>query len=443
MVAARFLSTTLALVVLVALHMRATSALNFLSTEAGKVQLSLNCDWIGNDIGQAAGKSETCGKLCLSRADCTHFTWTAENGGTCRLKGALNATELVPATGTSCGYRVRDNGAIGNPYRGVQQYLNPGYAASVKAAMLASPKDASVFASVAQYPTAVWLDNMAKLNTIQGHLDDAATQAGGKPILVQFVIYDLPGRDCHAYSSNGEIPKGGLDTYKTKYIDVAAARLAKKAANVRLSLVIEPDSLPNLATNLGSAGCDATTEKEYMEGVAYAIAKLSQIPGTSLYLDSGGGGWLGWPNNMKAVVTVYKKVVVRAQKIRAGAKIRGFASNVANYSPLFSYRCPAAERCPLAKHPGTGEMIYDWNPCIDENRFTARMNAYLGALGLPTRWIVDTSRSGRAGIRKRWGSWCNVKGAGIGQRPRANPGSSPQIDAIAWIKPPGESDGHS
>ncbi|CAI5524693.1 unnamed protein product [Closterium sp. Naga37s-1] len=407
---------------------------------------------------------ETCGPQCLSRADCTHFTWSAFNGGTCWLKGAINATELVPATGTSCGYRVGDS-ATGNPYTGVQQYLNRGYAASVKSAMLAaSREDAPFFASVAENPTAVWLDNMASLDSIPGHLEEAAIQGGAKAILVQFVIYDLPGRDCKAWSSNGEIPKGGLDTYKAKYIDVAVARLKNKAANVRLSLVIEPDSLPNIATNMGMNRCDATTDKEYTEGVAYAIAELSQIPDTTLYLDSGFGGWLGWPEGMKRVVAVYMKVLARARQIRANAKIRGFASNVANYSPLFARSfpllpsvCPALEKCPLVKNPSTGETNYDWNPCIDENRFTARMNAYLGALGLPTRWIVDTSRSGRAGIRNRWGSWCNVKGAGIGQRPEANPGSAPQgsvplahtllallaVDALVWIKPPGESDGHA
>ncbi|CAI6000004.1 unnamed protein product [Closterium sp. NIES-64] len=149
------------------------------------------------------------------------------------------------------------------------------YAENVKSAMLASPADAPYFASVAQYPTAVWLDSMKKVNNIQGHLDDAATQAGGKAILVQFVIYDLPGRDCSAWSSNGDIPKGSLDTYKTKYIDAAVSRLKK---NVRLSLVIEPDSLPNIATNMGRNRCDATTEQEYTEGVAH-LKNVGSISG--------------------------------------------------------------------------------------------------------------------------------------------------------------------
>ncbi|CAI6007931.1 unnamed protein product [Closterium sp. NIES-65] len=98
-----------------------------------------------------------------------------------------------------------------------------------------------------------------------------------------------------------------------------------------------------------------------------------------------------WLDNMKRVVAVYKKVLAHARQISAGAKIRGFASNVANYNPLFAYRCPASEKCPLVKNPSTGEINYDSNPCIDENRFTSLMNAYLGALGLPTRKKLGNS----------------------------------------------------
>jgi cellulose 1,4-beta-cellobiosidase len=37
--------------------------------------------------------------------------------------------------------------------------------------------------------------------------------------IAALVIYDLPGRDCAAKASNGELPVGSLDTYKSEYID--------------------------------------------------------------------------------------------------------------------------------------------------------------------------------------------------------------------------------
>jgi len=37
--------------------------------------------------------------------------------------------------------------------------------------------------------------------------------------IVGFVIYDLPGRDCAAKASNGELATGQLSTYESQYID--------------------------------------------------------------------------------------------------------------------------------------------------------------------------------------------------------------------------------
>lgn len=69
------------------------------------------------------------------------------------------------------------------------------------------------------------------------------------------------------------------------------------------------------------------------------------------------------------------------------------------------------------------------------------MSQSLSAKQLPARFIVDTSRNGRAGIRQFTGQWCNLKGAGFGHIPVADP--APTIDAFGWIKTPGESDGAS
>ena len=58
------------------------------------------------------------------------------------------------------------------------------------------------------------------------------------------------------------------------------------------------------------------------------------------------------------------------------------------------------------------------------------------AADLDTR--INESRIDR---RIHKGNWCNQAGAGLGERPQANP--APGIDAYVWVKPPGESDGSS
>jgi cellulose 1,4-beta-cellobiosidase len=84
--------------------------------------------------------------------------------------------------------------------------------------------------------------------------------AQGKNQVVMFVVYDLPNRDCSAGSSNGEIMcedsgcSKGLETYKTQYVDKVVAEF-KKYPNVPIVAIIEPDSLPNLATNMNYQKC--------------------------------------------------------------------------------------------------------------------------------------------------------------------------------------------
>lgn len=61
---------------------------------------------------------------------------------------------------------------------------------------------------------------------------------------------------------------------------------------------------------------------------------------------------------------------------------------------------------------------------------------------MPAQAIIDTGRNAVTGLRKEWGDWCNVKGAGFGVRPTSTTGST-VADAFVWVKPGGESDGTS
>lgn len=48
--------------------------------------------------------------------------------------------------------------------------------------------------------------------------DDAVADLPCENIL-GLVVYDLPGRDCAAKASNGELTYSEIDRYKTEYID--------------------------------------------------------------------------------------------------------------------------------------------------------------------------------------------------------------------------------
>lgn len=108
--------------------------------------------------------------------------------------------------------------------------------------------------------------------------------------ILGLVIYDLPGRDCAAKASNGELKAGDVATYQTQYIDPIVA-LIKKYPNTAFALIIEPDSLPNLVTNINLPTCQASAEG-YRTGVAYALKNLN-MPNVVMYMDAGHGGWLG------------------------------------------------------------------------------------------------------------------------------------------------------
>lgn len=340
----------------------------------------------------------------------------------------------------------------GNPFDGASFYLNPEFIANVNAsAARADDALAAAVRKVAGYPTAIWLDRIAALHGgtgrrgITGHLDEALAQqarAGGKPVLVAFVVYNLPGRDCAAFASNGELPgtDAGLARYKSEYIDAIVSQLQAKPeySKLRIVAVLEPDALPNGITNLGIYEKCRTAFPLYKEGVAYAIRRLATVRNVSLYLDIAHSGWLGWDHTDKAVA-LYKEVL---ENSGAESRVRGFATNVANYSTLRENFDPFSD---VNAHRAIVEGFYEWNRVLDELTFVAKLRTQFGDKG----FLVDTGRNGwpergaqqPRDARTHRGNWCNPQGAGIGERPQASPADG--IDAFFWVKPPGESDGTS
>ena len=111
-----------------------------------------------------------------------------------------------------------------NPYAGAKGYVNPEWKAKADSEPGGS--------RVSNNPTAVWLDRIAAIEGVGGgmglrdHLDAALAQGAG---YAQFVIYNLPGRDCSALASNGELGTDELARYKSEYIDPIAAIQADPA----------------------------------------------------------------------------------------------------------------------------------------------------------------------------------------------------------------------
>jgi len=322
-------------------------------------------------------------------------------------------------TKRACGSAVT---LTGNPFSGRTLYANARYADEVKAAA-ANMSDSSLSAKalkVAEVGSFLWLDTIASVANFENYLKDTPCSA-----IFGVVIYDLPGRDCAAKASNGELAVGQISTYKSQYID-PIVNIVKKYPNIAIAAVIEPDSLPNLVTNADLSTCSSSASG-YREGVQYALRQLN-LPNVMMYMDAGHGGWLGWDANLQPGA----QELANAYKGAGSPKqLRGIATNTAGWNAW-------------SKNPGEFENSPDgqYNKCQDEKRYVDIFGDYLNRAGMPNHAIVDTGRNGVQGLRDAWGDWCNVNGAGFGVRPTSSTGDS-LADAFVWIKPGGESDGTS
>jgi cellulose 1,4-beta-cellobiosidase len=348
---------------------------------------------------------------------CLAMAFAASCAGLASSPGGLNAAGVKEASAP----------AEGNPFPGAILYSNPEYAARVEstAATLGSSPLAEQARKVAHIPTAIWLSSISEVGRAGHWLDGALAlqKSVGRPVVSVLVVHDLPNRDCAGRAAAGEltVQAGGEQTYRTRVIDPLAREL-KARPQQRIVVLLEPDSLPNLVTNLDDRRC-ADSAAVYKRSLAYAIAALF-APNVSVYLDVGHAGWLGWRGTRGSIAELYKGVLADAG---GDQKIRGFFTNVSNFNVLQG-------RENLKLEPS--------NPCPDEWTYVQELAESMRLAGIKHKgYIIDTGRGGRDGIRTQWGNWCNVKGAGLGPLPRAAP--APLLDAFLWVRPPGESDGTS
>ncbi|MGC4746858.1 glycoside hydrolase family 6 protein [Micromonospora sp. DT201] len=353
---------------------------------------------------------------------------------------------------------------VDNPYVGAQVYVNPEWAGRAAGEPGGD--------AVADQPTAVWLDRIARIGGGDGvmglgeHLDAALAQHAD---LVQLTLHNLPARDCDRWAPQGKLSIEDIARYRTEFIDpIVEILAAPRYADLRIVAFVEPNSLPNLVVNTGSRytatpACDEVQARgTYLHGIGHALARLGTLPNVYSYLDISHHGEVGWPEDSGPLTALLVQAATTAGSTMAD--VHGFVANTVNYSVL-------REEYFRADDVINGQPVYqskwvDWNPFIDEVPYARHLRELLTGAGFSPEVgvVVDTSRNGwggpgrptgpvAAGDVNRYvdgsridrravvGNWCNQVGSGLGQRPTADP--APGIDAYVWVKPPGESDGAS
>lgn len=192
------------------------------------------------------------------------------------------------------------------------------------------------------------------------------------------VLYNIPQRDCGSYSAGGS---GSAAAYRDWVRTIAGALGSAPAA-----VIVEPDAL-------AAMDCLNTADRERrMSLIAEAVDLLQAQTNAAVYVDAGHPRW-------------HTAAEMASRLARAGGdRADGFALNVSNF------------------------VATDINV-----RYGEEISRALGG----KHFVIDTSRNG---VPASDSEWCNPPGRGVGIAPTTATGH-PLVDALLWVKRPGESDG--
>lgn len=179
----------------------------------------------------------------------------------------------------------------------------------------------------------------------------------------------------------GSYSKGGTES--DRYLPWVRAA-ARAMAGSKAVVLVEPDAIAQIQV------CKRL-EQDRLPLLRAAVDELTGH-GLTVYLDGG---------NENRVPTATMAKWLREAGVD---RVQGFFTNVSNF-----YR-------------------------VDQER--AYADRLAAAIGGDPHVVIDVSRNGQG-----WrGTWCNPRGAGLGQTPRVTRGST-RLDALLWVKTPGLSDG--
>ena len=239
------------------------------------------------------------------------------------------------------------------------------------------PADAAVMDALATRAQAIWLGEWNE--DVAADVTEIMRQAATDGSLPVFVVYFIPLRDCGSYSRGGAV---SADFYREWIGRIEGAMGGGKSA-----VILEPDAL---------AGMDCLTPAQRTERIAlirHAVETFARHAHIGVYIDAGNARWKT-PDEMASAL--------KSVNIDAAA---GFALNISNFLTT-------------EETVGYGEKI----------------SAAVGG----KHFLIDTSRNGRGPTSDL--AWCNPPGRAIGASPTTKTGHQ-LVDALLWIKRPGESDG--
>ena len=239
------------------------------------------------------------------------------------------------------------------------------------------PDTASILRTISCYPQTIWLVGGSPAS-VASEVRSHVQAATAQGKTPVFVLYNIPD----VWSSKWYADFGGASY--AEWIEAIAEAIGSNNAWV----VLEPDALITIEKYSDS---DRDISIGELRG---AVQQLSQkAPGARIYIDAGHSKWASSARSAALLNEVGVAVA------------HGFSLNVSNY------------------HTTEGQIAYG--------------NSISATLG-GKKFIVDTSRNG-IGPTSDY-EWCNAPGRALGAVPNFNPAGA-NLDALLWIKPPGESDG--
>lgn len=270
----------------------------------------------------------------------------------------------------------------GNPFEGVSIYL-PEYTNADQARRRIqrdNPAEAALLSKIADTPQARWLGEWSgDVATAVKNTVNAAKLRREVPL---FIAYNIPNRDCGQHSAGGAAEATAYQTW----IQALASGIGSEW---RAIVVLEPDALGHLTQCL-----DEEAQAARLAMLRRAVETLEALPGVRVYIDAGHSRWV--------------PAEQMAERLEgAGIELaRGFALNTSNF--------------------------------IADDELIAYGNDIAGRVGGDVHYIIDSSRNGNGAAPDN--QWCNPPGRALGRRPTPVADGTP-LDAFAWLKSPGESDG--